>query len=104
MTKWKDNLDTETEEQTANFEDVKSWLKESTDSFEEQQQRFGKVESQLDEEFEKEAKTKDATIKELMDKLQWLRSGFKEEKAKLFKLEDEYELVLDSRVKEDVSI
>jgi len=34
--KWKDNLDSEVEEHTSNFEDVKSRLKESTETFTEQ--------------------------------------------------------------------
>ena len=67
--KWKDNLDSEVEEHTSNFEDVKSRLKESTETFTEQVQRNLQTQSQLDQEFDKEVNTKDTTIKELMDKI-----------------------------------
>lgn len=39
-----------------------------------------------------------------MEKIQRLRTGFKQEKEKLRKLEDDYECVLDLRLKEDTGI
>lgn len=104
ITSWKSQLESEKENHGWELDDFTDRVETEWNNLEDLETKNSDTLKEQDEEYQSTASEKNATIKELMEKVKFLRAKLKDERSSYRELEDTLETVLEERLETDVNI